>query len=137
MLDSTRLEIVLSRTERALAFRKTNVLIERCQIERVQLTDDAWTWLRGVPRPGTSIPGVIAAGTWRSSRGENFVFIRRRPLGVVIDLKPQAEDDANVESLAYRRVVLTTQHGPELIRALALPESDLSEEPLTPVTELA
>lgn len=141
MLDSTRLEVSLSRTERALAFRKSSVVVERSQIERVQLTADAWTWLRGVPRPGTSIPGVIAAGSWRSSRGEDFVFIRRRALGVVIDLKP-APDAASAagsesEPLAYKRLVLSTSHGAELIRALALPEHELGEDPLTPVTDLA
>ena len=30
---------------------------------KVQLTDDAWTWLRGVPSPGTLVRGTIAMGT--------------------------------------------------------------------------
>src|SRR5690606_32268578 len=51
LLDSTRLEVALSKVERALSFRKENVLIERSTIKKVQLTDDAWMWLRGVPDP--------------------------------------------------------------------------------------
>ena len=63
LLDSTQLEVVLSGAERAMAFRKGNVAIERSTIAKVQLTDDAWTWLRGVPSPGTHLRGIVAMGT--------------------------------------------------------------------------
>ena len=85
LLDSTQLEIALSGTERALAFHRRNVVIERSTIAKVQLTDDAWTWLRGVPSPGSHVRGVVAMGTWRSAGGDDFAIIRRHRAGVVID----------------------------------------------------
>lgn len=111
LLDSTRLEVALSGTERTLAFRKGNVLIERSQIAKVQLTDDAWTWLRGVASPGTHVRGVIAMGTWKSAGGVDFAIVRRRRPGAVIDLEGHDE---------FQRLILTTRHGLELVQALRL-----------------
>jgi hypothetical protein len=111
LLDSTRLEVALSGTERLLSFRKGNVAIERSAISKVQLTDDAWTWLRGVPSPGTHVRGVLAMGTWKSAGGEDFAVIRRHRAGVVIDLDGHPE---------FQRVVLTTRHGLALVQALRL-----------------
>ncbi|MET0811954.1 MAG: hypothetical protein ABWY03_02795 [Microbacterium sp.] len=109
LLDSTQLEVVLSVSERALAFRKGNVAIERSTISKVQLTDDAWTWLRGVRSPGTHIPGVLAMGTWRSTGATDFAIIRRHRPAVVIDLEGDAE---------FQRVILSTRHGLALVQAL-------------------
>ena len=124
LLDSTRLEVVLSGTERALSFRKANVLIERSTITRVQLTDDAWTWLRGIPSPGTHVRGIIAMGTWRSAGGEDFALIRRRRPSVVIDLEGHPE---------FQRIILTTRHGLALVQALRV---EVAEEPAD-VVEIA
>jgi hypothetical protein len=117
LLDSTQLEVVLSVTEHALSFRRQNVVIERAQIERVQLTDDAWTWLRGVPDPGTYVPVAVAMGSWKSAGGRDFAVIRRRKPSVVIDLSGHPE---------FERVILTTRHGLALIQALRL---DAGEKP--------
>ena len=111
LLDSTQLEIVLSGAERVLAFHKGNVAIERSTIAKVQLTDDAWTWLRGFPSPGTHVRGVIAMGTWRSSAGDDFAIVRRHRPSVVIDLNGHPE---------YERIILTTRHGLQLVQALRL-----------------
>lgn len=121
LLDSTRLEIELSAAERLLAFHKGNVQIERSSITKVQLTDDPWTWLRGIRAPGTSIPRVLAIGTWKSGGGDDFVVIRRRLAGVVIDL------DAG----EYRRIVLSTSHAHELVQALQL---EVDDKPVDVVT---
>jgi hypothetical protein len=117
LLDSTQLEVVLSVTEHALSFRRQNVVIERAQIERVQLTDDAWTWLRGVADPGTYVPVAVAMGSWKSAGGRDFAVIRRRKPSVVIDLSGHPE---------FERVILTTRHGLALIQALRL---DAGEKP--------
>jgi len=109
LLDSTQLEVVLSVSERALSFHKGNVVIERSTITKVQLTDDAWTWLRGVPSPGTHVRGIVAMGTWRSAGGDDFALIRRRRPSVVIDLDGHPE---------YQRIILTTRHGLALVQAL-------------------
>jgi len=119
LLDSTQLEIVLSGAERALAFHKGNVVIERSTIAKVQLTDDAWTWLRGVPSPGTHLRGVIAMGTWKSSGGDDFAVIRRHRPSVVIDLDGHPD---------YHRIILTTRHGLQLVQALRLDVADEAED---------
>lgn len=124
LLDSTRLEVVLSAAERAMAFRKGNVAVERSTITKVQLTDDTWTWLRGVPSPGTHLRGVVAIGTWKSAGGEDFAVIRRHRPGVVIDLDGDPE---------YQRLVLTTRHGLALVQALRV---EVAEEPAD-VVEIA
>jgi len=111
LLDSDRLEVVLSRTERALSFHKGNVLVDREHIARVVLTEDAWIWLRGVPSPATVIPSVLAMGTWKSANGWDFAIVRRRKPSVVIDLEGHDE---------YQRLVLTTRHGLALVQALRL-----------------
>ena len=111
LLDSTQLDVVLSLTERALAFRKGDLTVERAHIRKVQLTDDPWTWLRGIPSPGTHVRGVVAMGTWKSAGGSDFVIVRRRKPGVVIDLDGDAE---------IQRIVLTTRHGLALAQALRL-----------------
>ncbi|MFE1646790.1 hypothetical protein ACFM35_14510 [Microbacterium sp. P01] len=109
LLDSAHLEVVLSRIERTLAFRKGNVMVDRAQIEKVQLTDDAWTWLRGVPSPGTHVRGTIAMGSWKASGSTDFALIRRHNPGVVIDLRGHDE---------FQRIVLSTRHGLALVQAL-------------------
>lgn len=124
LLDSTRLEVALSGAERALAFHKGNVTIERSAIAKVQLTDDPWTWLRGFASPGTHVRGVIAMGTWKSTGADDFAIIRRRRPGVVIDLEGHPE---------FERIILTTRHGLALVQALQL---DVDEEPAD-VAEIA
>jgi predicted thioredoxin/glutaredoxin len=117
LLDQTQLEVVLSPVERAATFHRENLRIARETITKVQLTEDAWTWLRGVPNPGAHIPGILAAGTWKAAGSVDFVLIRRRRPGVVIDLDG---DDQ------YQRLILTTKHGVALTQALRL---DVSTEP--------
>ena len=111
LLDSARLEVVLSGTEKALARRRQRIIVAREHLAKVQLTDDAWTWLRGVPRPGSIVRGVLAFGTWRFAGAADFVIVRRRHPAVVIDLDGHEE---------FERIVLTTRHGIELVQALQL-----------------
>lgn len=110
LLDSTQLDVHLNATEHALSFRKRNISIARSQIARVQLTDDAWTWLRGVPEPATVIPSAFAIGTWKFVGGKDFALIRRRRPSVVIELEEHPE---------FQRVIVTTRHGVDLVRELA------------------
>ncbi|MFS2242378.1 hypothetical protein [Microbacterium sp. OR16] len=119
LLDQTRLEIVLSPIERASTFHRENVRVEREHITKVQLTQDAWTWLRGVPGPGTHIPGILAAGTWKAAETTDFVLIRRRKPSVVIDLDGDPQ---------FQRLILTTRHGLALTQALRLEVSDQPED---------
>lgn len=123
LLDSTRLDVVLSTAERALSRRKDDLRIDRSHIAKVQLVDDAWTWLRGVPSPGTFVRGVLAMGTWKSAGGSDFVVVRRRHPAVVIDLEADPE---------FERIVLTTRNGLALVQALRLETDDHPQE----VTEI-
>ncbi len=123
LLDSTQLDVVLSGTERALSRRKSDLQIDRAHIIKVQLVDDAWTWLRGVPTPGTLVRGVLAMGTWESAATTDFVIVRRRHPAVVIDLDVDADFD---------RIVLTTRNGLALVRALRLETDEVPVE----VTEI-
>ncbi len=118
LLDSTQLEVVLSPVERALSFRRRNVVVRREEIVKAQRTDDAWTWLRGVPDPGTYLPVAVAMGSWKSAFGKDFVVIRRRRPSVVVDLAGHDE---------FERLILTTQHGVALLQALQL--EDVADEP--------
>lgn len=118
LLDSAQLEVVLSRTERTVAFRRRNITVARSAIAKVQLTDDAWTWLRGVPDPGTYLPVAVAAGSWKSAGGRDFVMLRGRKPSVVIDLDGHDE---------FQRLVLTTRHGIALVQALRLDTIELGE----------
>lgn len=115
LLDQTRLEVVLSPIERASTFHRENLHIAREHITKVQLTEDAWTWLRGVPGPGTHLPGLLAAGTWKAAGTTDFVLIRRRRPGVVIDLDGDPD---------FERLILTTRHGLALAQALRLEASE-------------
>lgn len=124
MLDSTRLEVVLSGAEKAMAFRKKNVEIERSAIAKIQLVDDAWTWLRGIPSPGTHLRGIVAMGMWRSATADDFVIVRRHRQGVVIDLAGHPE---------FQRVLLTTRHGLDLVKALRM---DVDERTPTDVVDI-
>ena len=63
LLDRAQLEVALSPVERVLSRRSDSVRVDRAHIGKVQLTDDAWTGLRGVPSPGTLVRGTIAMGT--------------------------------------------------------------------------
>jgi hypothetical protein len=110
---------VLTRAERGFALRGENIVMPRATITKVMLTDDAWIWLRGFRRRGTHVPGVIAAGTWKSGNGEDFVLVRGHRPSVVIELDGSGE---------FTRIVLTTRHGIELVKALRLDvESEASD----------
>jgi hypothetical protein len=124
LLDQTRLEIVLSPAERALAFRRESLKIERQAIRRVQLTDEPWTWLRGIRAAGTHLPGTLAMGTWRASKGTDFVVLNgRKRHGVVIELHgTELHGTEPNGGEAFSRVILSTRHGVALVEALRLDE---------------
>ncbi len=111
MLDSERLEVVLTPAERALALRGDNIAVPRASITKAMLTDDAWIWLRGFRRRGTHLPGVLAAGIWKAGNGEDFVMLRGHKPSVVLELDGSGE---------FSRIILTTRHGLALVKSLRL-----------------
>ena len=126
LLDQAQLVIELSAVERRLARRRESVRVPRSSIRRVQLTDDPWTWLRGVRRPGTHVPGGLAAGTWQRTAGRDFVMLRGRGQdGVVIALAAGEE---------FQRVLLSTSHARALVEAL---QRDVVDDAPADVTTIA
>lgn len=111
LLDSERLEVVLSVSEQMMSFRRGKILVPRAQISRTLLTDDPWIWLRGAPSPGIMVPGIRAMGTWKSGGGSDFAIVRGRRPSVVLDLAGHEE---------FQRLVLTTRHRVALVKALRL-----------------
>ena len=60
LVDSDALEVQLSPVERTLALRKKSIRIDRAHIRKVQLTEDPFSWLRGVRAPGSHVPHRLA-----------------------------------------------------------------------------
>ena len=121
-----RVIVLLSGAEKVLAFHRGPVVLRRAAIRSAVITDDPWIWIRGVPSPGTHLPGKIACGTWRGLGGEDFLLIRGKHRAVVIDMNDERDADpkveGDVEESHYGRVILSTAHASELIRALRLDE---------------
>lgn len=124
-----RVTISLSRSEKLLSFHRKDIVIRRADIRSALITDDPWIWVRGVPSPGTHLAGKIACGVWRGLGGEDFLLIRGRNKAVIIDLQDSqpGDSDRSAESDQvdhFGRVILSTAHAAELIRALKLDEDD-------------
>lgn len=112
LLLADRLEIKLTAAEKMLARRKDDVVIPRESIRSVSLTDDPWIWIRGVRAPGTALPLTLAIGQWKFHGGKDFLVLKGSRPAVVIDLVDEE----------FRRVIVSTRKGLELIAALRLEE---------------
>lgn len=125
-----RVIVSLSRAEKLLAMHRKDIVIDRASVRSALITDDPWIWVRGVPSPGTHLAGKIACGVWRGLGGEDFLLVRGKQKAVVIDLQAAATPetaakdagDAEPEFSHYGRVIISTAHASELIRALKLDE---------------
>lgn len=105
-----RLEIHLTKAEKTLALRREDIVVLREHIRSVAITDDPWIWIRGIRSPGVGLPLVVAVGTWKFHGGKDFLAIKRKRQAVVIDL---IDDE-------FSRVIMTTNHAPDLIASLKL-----------------
>lgn len=130
-VHADRVVIRLTASEKALSLRRHDVVIDRSAITSALITDDPWVWIRGVRAPGAHLPGRIAIGTWRNLAGKDFVLAKAGRDAIVIDIDVPSgvtEDGAWVnEFSAFSRVIVSTTHAAELIRALRLGEDDDSE----------
>ncbi|WP_025132777.1 hypothetical protein [Leucobacter sp. PH1c] len=122
-----RVVIRLTRAERVAAFRRRDITLDRSAITSAIITADPWVWLRGVRAAGSHVPGTLASGTWRSFSGTDFVLARKGRDAVIIDLDPEvatAEDRGWVSEFDhFSRVILSTVHAGDLVRALRLDET--------------
>lgn len=123
-VHADRVVIRLTASEKALSFRRHDVVIDRSAITSALISDDPWIWIRGVRSPGTHLPGRMAIGTWRNLAGKDFVLARAGRDAIVIDIDVPTgveEDGAWVNEFSgFSRVIVSTTHAAELIRALRL-----------------
>ncbi|WP_053351221.1 MULTISPECIES: hypothetical protein [Leucobacter] len=119
-----RVIIRLTASEKIAAMRRRDIELDRTAITSAIVTDDPWVWVRGVRAPGASLPGTLAAGTWRNFTGRDFVLARRGRKAVVIDFEtPEGADEDHGwhgEFDHFSRVIVSTVHAGELIQALRL-----------------
>lgn len=106
-----RLEIRLTRAEKLMALRRSDIEIPLENIRSAVLTDDPWVWVRGIRSPGTAIPLTLAVGSWKYHDGKDFLLIKGTRTSVVIDLQDSE----------FSRIIVTTRHSLSLLRALRLP----------------
>ncbi|WP_246846263.1 hypothetical protein [Humibacter ginsenosidimutans] len=93
-----RLEIRLTRAEKALALRRDDIVVPRDSIRSVAITADPWIWIRGVRAPGASIPLTLAVGTWKFHGGKDFLVLKgKQRSAVVIDIEQPDADSAASE----------------------------------------
>lgn len=127
-----RVVIKLTAAEKLAALRRQDVTLERAAITSAVITEDPWIWIHGVRAPGTHVPGKYAAGTWRNLTGRDFVLARSGRSAVVIDFeRPEHPDEQRGwvgEFDQYSRVILSTTHAAELVRALRLEDSATDAE---------
>lgn len=123
-VHSDRLVIKLTASEKLAAVRRQDVTLDRAAIKSAIITDDPWVWIHGVRAPGLHVPGKYATGTWRNLTGRDFVMARSGREAVVIDFeRPEHPDEERGwvgEFDQYSRVILSTVHAAELVRALRL-----------------
>ncbi|WP_291050117.1 hypothetical protein [Herbiconiux sp.] len=116
-VHTDRLEIRLTRAEKMLSLRRTDIVVPLDGIRSAALTDDPWVWVRGIRAPGAAIPLTLAVGTWKFHDGKDFLLVKGTRTSVVIDLEGQE----------FSRLIITTSHSIELLRALRLPPLEGTE----------
>jgi hypothetical protein len=116
-VHTDRLEIRLTRSEKILSLRRANIEIPLDSLKSATLTEDPWIWLRGIRAPGAAVPLTLAVGTWKFHDGKDFLLIKGTKTSVVLDL---VDHD-------YSRVIITTAHALDLLRALRVPPAEEAE----------
>ena len=107
-LAGGRLDVRLATLDRILAMRGS------FSIPFLDITSGSTASLpstcKEVRSPGTFIPGVIKAGTYYNSRGEEFWMVK----------KGQQILNIEVKEMPYKRFVLGVENSEELVRKLDL-----------------
>jgi hypothetical protein len=72
--------------ERIGGFVHGDATIPLENVRGARAVDDPWKELRGTRSPGIELRDWIALGSWRFPGGKDFVALRRRGPGVVVNL---------------------------------------------------
>ncbi|QWT24706.1 hypothetical protein KPL76_04845 [Subtercola sp. PAMC28395] len=112
-----RLEIRLTRAEKIMSLRRSDIEVPLENIRSAALTDDPWVWVRGIRAPGTAVPLTLAVGSWKYHDGKDFLLIKGTRTSVVIDLQDSE----------FSRIIVTTRHSLSLLKALRLPPLEASD----------
>jgi hypothetical protein len=63
-----------------------DVIVARSTVVGARVVQDAMSEVHGLRAPGTGLPGVIIAGTYRGREGNTFAVCHGRGPGIVIEL---------------------------------------------------
>jgi len=95
-INNETLQIKLTFLEQFFAFRlKKNLEIPLAHIKQVTTAKPQSSW-KDLRSPGTSIPGVIGAGTFYTERGKEFWYVTQDGNYLLIELKDES----------YQRIIL-------------------------------
>ncbi|MGO2139683.1 MAG: hypothetical protein ACTH30_04665 [Leucobacter sp.] len=123
-VHADRVILRLTAAEKTVALRRRDIVLDRAAIRSAVITEDPWVWIRGIRSPGALLPRGMAYGTWRTRKGHDFVLARRGREAVVIDLDVPESADENRgwvgEFDTFSRVIVSTVHAADLVRALRL-----------------
>ncbi len=91
LIDDTSLTVELSAAEK-LESVHGSLTVPRSAVRGVRAVPDGIAEVHGLRAPGTGVPGVLVAGTFRDHTGSTFAVCHHRRPAVVVELAGQAYD---------------------------------------------
>ncbi len=86
VVEGDDLVLRLGPWERLGALRRDDLRVPVRKVVEARRVDNAYAEVRGLRIPGTGVPGWLLLGTWRARDLKQFVAVRGRGPGCVIDL---------------------------------------------------
>lgn len=111
-LDGPEVVVRLSPMEKMGALHG-DVRLPRAAVLAARVADAPMTEVRGLRMPGSALPWVVALGTWRRRGAKDFVAVRHRHPGVVVELDPH--------QAGFSRLLVSVADPEETVRLLSLP----------------
>jgi hypothetical protein len=94
-----RLRLRLSRMERMVSLRRSDLVLDASAIVSVEEVENAWPHLHGIRAPGAGIPDLLCVGTLRHHGLKDFTAVYGRGEATIVTLS-----DAE-----FARVIVTGQ----------------------------
>jgi hypothetical protein len=85
-IDGEELVLRLGLWERLGGLQRSDLRVPTAQIREARAVENAYGEVRGLRVPGTGVPGVLLLGTWRKRGRKDFVAVRGKGPGCVIEL---------------------------------------------------